>query len=184
MIASPTLSGGIALYHPREKQYKQAHSDTVNYERYIEWHLKYELQAYEGMEDFRAANHVQKQYHRLDGYASKKKSRQEDALELAEMYKSNEQARQIERQTASIRLRNVIIISAIVFLLAAIAFSVRMLYYNRIIRNKNNVMIHTIDELMTYKDELLSNREENTRLKSNVTGTTRGAIPNAGQGRC
>ncbi len=152
----PTLSGGIALYHPREKQYKQAHSDTVNYE-YIEWHLKYELQAYEGMEDFRAANHVQKQYHRLDGYASRK-SRQEDALELAEMYKEQRASRQIERQTASIRLRNVIIISAIVFLLAAIAFSVRMLYYNRIIRNKNNVMIHTIDELMTYKDELLSNR--------------------------
>lgn len=155
-------------YITREKQYKQAHSDTVNYE-YIEWHLKYELQAYEGMEDFRAANHVQSNIIALMD-TLQEKSRQEDALELAEIYKSNEQARQIERQTASIRLRNAIIISAIVFLLAAIAFSVRMLYYNRIIRNKNNVMIHTIDELMTYKDELFVQQEENIRLKATLQG--------------
>ncbi len=153
-------------YITREKQYKQAHSDTVNYE-YIEWHLKYEQQAYEGMEDFRAANRVQNSIIALMD-TLQEKSRQEDALELAEIYKSNEQAQQIERQTASIRLRNVIIISAIVFLLVSIAFSIRMLYYNRTIRNKNNVMIPTIDELMTYKDELFAQQEENIRLKATL----------------
>lgn len=153
-------------YIAREKRYEQAHSDTVNYE-YIEGHLKYELQAYEGMEDFRAANRVQNSIISLMD-TLQEKSRQEDALELAEIYKSNEQARQIERQTASIRLRNVIIISTIVFLLMSIAFSVRMLYYNRTIRNKNNVMIHTIDELMTYKDELFVQQEENIRLKTTL----------------
>ncbi len=155
-------------YIARDKQYKQATSDTVSYE-YIEWHLKYERQAYEGLEDFRAANRVQGNIIALMD-TLQKRSRQEEALELAEIYKSNEQARQIERQTASIRLRNVIILSAIAFLLAVVAFCVRMLYHNRTIRNKNNAMTHTIDELMTYKKELFIQQEENIRLKAALQG--------------
>lgn len=156
-----------ALYYiAREKRYWRENTDTVSYD-YIDTHLKYEQQAYEDMEDFRSAHRVQSTIVTLMD-TLRQRERQEDALEFAEIYKTNEQAHRIEIQESSIRMRNVIIVSAVLFLLAAIAFIAHVLRYSHTIRKKNGAMVKTINELMAYKNELFTRQKENIYLREEL----------------
>lgn len=154
-----------ALRHlMEEKKYWQANIDTVSYS-YIQNHLESELAVYEKLGDIRAANRVLHTITMLKDSLRERDSN-EKALELAEIYKTHEQALQIERQSASITVRNVIIVSAVIFLLFAIIFIFRILRSNKIIKNKNRAMVKTIDELMGYKDELFESQEEIIQLRA------------------
>lgn len=149
-----------------DKKFLQANTDTVSYS-YIDNHLESELAVYEKLGDTRAANRVLHTIRHLTD-TLRERERNEKALELAEIYKTQEQALQIEQQSASILIRNIIIVSALIFLAFAIFFIIRILRYNRTIKNKNQVLVKTIDELLGYKEELFERQEEIIRLKGKL----------------
>ena len=153
-------------YLQDEKEYWQANADTLNY-NYITFHLKREQEAFTGLnktsEALRVANTIQQMNDTL-----RERDRSAKALELAEIYKTQEQAIQIEKQSASILIRNIIIGSALIFLIFAVVFIIRILRYNKTINNKNKVMVKTIDELIGYKDELYERQEEVLQLRKEL----------------
>lgn len=156
-----------ALYYiGREKQILKETTDTVNWD-YINPHLQAELESYQGKGDWKAASRVQETMLALID-SLRKKERKEDALELAEIYKTDEQAHRIERQAASIQKRNIYIVCFIVILVVACLYIRHILKSNRTIRLKNDTMARTIDELMAYKDELFIRQEENIRLREEL----------------
>lgn len=153
-------------YLKDEKEYWQAHADTLSFD-YIDTHLKREQEAYTGLnktaEALRVANTIQQMSDTL-----RERERSVKALELAEIYKTHEQALQIEPQSASILIRNIIIGLALIFLILAVVFIVRILRYNKAISSKNKVMVKTIDELIGYKDELFERQEEVLQLRKEL----------------
>lgn len=160
-----------ALRHLQtEKEYWQANTDTVSYS-YIRNHLESELALHEKLDDIRSANRVLHTIQMLND-TLRARDRHEKALELAEIYKTNEQALQIERQSASIRMRNVVIMAGAVFTVLGILFVVRILRFNRIVSIKNRSMAKTINELMGYKSKVFELQEEIIRLQQKTAGDT------------
>lgn len=149
-----------------EKKFWQANTDTVSY-NYIQNHLESELYVYEKLGDIRSANRVLHTIQALND-TLRERDRNEKALELAEIYKTQEQALQIEQQSASILMKNIIIASAFVILIVAVIFIIRILRYNRTINSKNRAMVKTIDELMGYKEELFGRQEEIIHLQNEL----------------
>lgn len=153
-------------YLKNEKEYWQANADTLSFD-YIDTHLKREQEAYTGLnktaEALRVANTIQQMSDTL-----RERERSAKALELVEIYKSQEQALKLEKQSASILIRNIIIGSALIFLILAVVFIIRILRYNNTIGSKNKVMVKTIDELMGYKDELFERQEEVFQLRKEL----------------
>lgn len=149
-----------------EKKFWQANTDTVSYS-YIQNHLESELYVYEKLGDIRSANRVLHTIQTLND-TLRERDRNEKALELAEIYKTQEQALQIEQQSASILMKNIIIASAFVILIVAVIFIIRILRYNRTINTKNRAMVKTIDELMGYKEELFGRQEEIIHLQNEL----------------
>lgn len=120
LLAVGRYSDALPILKEEDKLWK-AGLDTVSYD-YIDSHLRREVEAYEGIGDIRAANGVYRSIVQLND-TLRHRDRQALALELAEIYKTNEQALKIERQSASISMRNTIIISAAVFLTSSSACS-------------------------------------------------------------
>lgn len=153
-------------YIKDEKKYWQANADTLSYD-YIYGHLRREQEAFTGLnetaEALRVANTIQQMSDTL-----RERDQSAKALELAEIYKTHEQALQIEQQSASILIRNIIIGSALIFLILAVVFIIRILRYNKTISSKNKVMVKTIDELIGYKDELFERQEEVLQLRKEL----------------
>lgn len=153
-----------ALSHLKdEKEYWQANADTLSYD-YIDTHLKREQEAYTGLnkpaEALRVANTIQQMSDTL-----REREQSAKALELAEIYKTQEQALKLEQQSTSILIRNIIIGSALIFIILAVMFIIRILRYNKTIHSKNKAMVKTIDELIGYKDELFEQQEEVLQLR-------------------
>lgn len=162
-------------YLKDEKEYWQANADTLSYD-YIDFHLKREQEAYTGLnrtaEALRVANTIQQMSDTL-----RERDQSAKALELAEVYKTQEQALQLEQQSTSILIRNIIIGSALIFLILAVIFIIRILRYNKTINNKNKVMVKTIDELIGYKDELFERQEEVLQLRKELDEAKKKADP-------
>lgn len=154
-------------YLEKEKRSWQANTDTVSW-GYVELQLKNELAAYQGLGDLRSANRV---LNTIVTLSDTLRMRDNDmkALELAEIYRTNEQEMEIQKQSASLRIRNMIIISAAIFLILALISIIRMHYYNRAINNKNKTLVKTIDELMVFKERQVHNEEEIMRLRNLIT---------------
>lgn len=149
-----------------EKKYWQAHTDTISYS-YIRNHLESELAVYEKLNDIRSANRVLHTIQTLND-SLRVRDRHEKALELAEIYKTNEQAAQLKEQENTIRIRTIIFSFTALLLAVAVGFIVRILRDKRVIQKKNEAMVGTINELMTYKNELFIRREENIRLRDEL----------------
>lgn len=153
-----------------EKKFWQANADTVSYS-YIQNHLESELAIHEALGNLRAANRVLHTIQMLND-TLRARDRHEKALELAEIYKTGEQALQIERQSASILVRNIILAAAVLFLSLCIVFMVRVARYNRIVSGKNRSMVKTINELMGYKGKVFGLQEEVIRLQEKLASHT------------
>lgn len=148
------------------KDYLRENVDTVSY-NYIDMFLKNEQTAYEQLGDVKTAYRVLTTISTLkDSLRSRERS--EDALELAEIYKTNRQAVQLEEQRNAIKIRTVVALFSIILLIAATGILVRVMRYNKIIRKKNEAMVQTIDELMDYKHKLLVRQAENIRLRDEL----------------
>lgn len=140
------------------KEFWQANNDTVSY-GYISYILDNQLSVFEATGNLREANRVLHSIHELSD-TLRERDRDEKALEFAEIYKTTEQAIRIRHQSASILLRNVIIVSALVVILLTVFLLVRSLRHNRIIRKKNTAIVNTINELLRYKDRMLELEQE------------------------
>ena len=153
-------------YIRREKALLKETTDTVNWD-YINPHLQTELEAWQGKGDWRSASRVQSTMLALTD-TLRKRERKEDALELAEIYKTNEKDKEIERQADTLQ-RHYILFGLLVPVLVLLVLYIRhILRTNRIISQKNEAMVKTIDELMAYKDELSGRQEENIRLREEL----------------
>lgn len=153
-------------YVRREKALLKETTDTLNWD-YINPHLQAELEAYQGKGDWRSASRVQSTMLALTD-SLRNRERKEDALELAEIYKSNEKDKEIARQTASLQLHYVLFGLLIPVLVLLGLYIRHILKTNRLFSQKNEAMIKTIDELMAYKDELFDRQEENIRLREEL----------------
>lgn len=153
-------------YIRREKALLKETTDTVNWD-YINPHLQTELEAYQGKGDWHSASRVQSTMIALAD-TLRKRERKEDALELAEIYKTNEKDKEIERQADSLQ-RHYILFGLLTPILILLVLYIRhILKTNRIVSQKNDAMVKTIDELMAYKDELFERQEENIRLREEL----------------
>lgn len=164
-----------ALYYIKKgKDYLKEKIDTLSYD-YITSYLKNEQTIYEKLGNLKSAYAVQKNISAIQD-SLRRKERHEDALELAEIYKTNKQAAELERQKDTIKTRTIISIFSIILLITAIGIIIRVIRYNKTIRRKNDAMIQTIDELMNYKDELLIKQEENIKLKEELNLITQNSL--------
>ena len=151
------------FYLDREERLLKSTTDTLNSD-YIDPHLQMKLEAYQGKKDWRSASRVQAS---MLAVADSLRQRERDAhaQELAEIYKTEDQARHIERQKTALFVHRVGIACAAGLLVIALLFTLRVWRYTRVIRRKNRAMSNTIDELMDYKEDVRRLREENLRLR-------------------
>ena len=129
--------------------------------------MHHELEAFVGMGNLASAYSVQHIMLALKD-TLRNRERREDALELAEVYKTNEQAALLKEHESTIRIRTIIFAFTAVLLAVAIGFIIRILRHKRIIQQKNEAMTGTIDELMIYKNELFIRQEEIIRLQDGL----------------
>lgn len=141
-----------------DKERLKEQGDTINY-FYLERILNFEAQAYEGLGNHDAAAQTYKQMYILSD-SLRVREKQNGVLELATIYETAEKDMQLQKQAADAYTRNIWLgmTGSIAFLLGILLwFTIR---HNRTIRHKNTAMVNTIEELMTYKDELDRTREE------------------------
>lgn len=156
-----------ALYYVRrEKKLLQETTDTVNWD-YINPHLQTELEAYVGKNDYRSVARVQATMFALAD-TLRKRERDEDALELAEIYKTNEKEREIERQADSLQRHQIVFSLLAPIVILHVLYIWYILRTGRVIRRKNEAMVKTIDELMSYKGKFVELQEENIRLSEEL----------------
>lgn len=134
-----------------------AQGDTVTYHMTT---IKKSLgRAYEEKGDYRTAARY---FHELAVLRDSIKNREQksSALELATLYETHEKDMQLQKQAADAYMRNIWLgmTGSIALLLSIFLwFTIR---HNRTIRQKNTAMINTIEDLLTYKEELERTREE------------------------
>ena len=153
-------------YIRREKELLQETTDTMNWD-YINPHLQAELEAWQGKGDWQSALRVQSTMLALTD-TLRNRERKEDALELAEIYQTNEKDKEIERQADSLQRHYILFGLLIPVLILLVLYIRHILKTNRMVSQKNEAMVKTIDELMAYQDELFKRQEENIRLREEL----------------
>lgn len=142
-----------------------AQGDTVTYHMTT---IKKSLgRAYEEKGDYRTAARYFRELAVLRD-SIKNREQKSSALELATIYETHEKDMQLQKQAADAYTRNICLrmTGSIALLLGILLwFTIR---HNRTIRHKNTAMVNTIEDLMTYKEELERTREE-LRLNELVT---------------
>lgn len=154
----------IRIYSSREK-FLRANKDTINYHVMT---IKRALgNAYFEKKDFRKAAGYFRELAVLTD-SLKAREQHSTALELAEVYKTHEQATKLKEHESTIRIRTTIFAFTAVLLAVAIGFIIRILRHKRVIQQKNDAMVGTINELMAYKNELFIRQEEIIRLQDEL----------------
>lgn len=156
-------------YIREEKQFWKENSDTISH-AYIDSHLTNERKAYEGLADFRSANRVAHSIQFISD-SLREHEREERSLELAEIYKTNEQAAQLSHQTYLIRTRNIIIGCSVLVILLGSLFIVKILRTNKFISRKNHSMATTIDKLLDSQEKIQKYKEEIVELRDKLDTT-------------
>lgn len=125
-------------------------SDTITY--HMRTVKRTSGRAYEAKGDYKNA---MKCFDELAVLTDSLKTREQKsaALELATVYETAEKEAQIRQKNADLRIRNLLLLSAIVVIGLLAILLWRKIHYARIIRKKNTAMVNTIHELMAYKNE-------------------------------
>lgn len=149
---------------PRERFLKER-NDTVNY--YMASILKFLGYAYRDVGQHQRSSVY---FERLSVLRDSLKVREQQsaALEQAEVYKTNELEAQNKEHEYTIRIRTLVAGFAAALLVIAIGVIVCISRDRRTIRRNNEAMRGTINELMTYKDELFIRQEEIIRLQDEL----------------
>ncbi|WP_455588799.1 helix-turn-helix domain-containing protein [Bacteroides rodentium] len=145
----------IEMYTPRET-FLRANRDTVNYHMIA---VKRSLgRAYEGKKDYKRAARYYEQLAILTD-SLKAREQKSSAIELATVYETNEREAELLERTRQVKIRNVILVSGGILLLALSVLFVRNAQHVRTVRRKNGTMVKTIQELLSQKKELYEARE-------------------------
>lgn len=133
-----------------QEDFLRQHSDTITY--HMRTLKRTSARAYEAKGDYKNA---MKCFDELAVLTDSLKTREQRsaALELATVYETAEKEALIQQNTADLRLRNLLLASAVVVISLLAVLLWRNVYYTRVIRRKNTAMVHTINELMEYKNE-------------------------------
>lgn len=151
----------IRLHEARE-QFLRKQNDTINYHMMT---IQRSLgQAYAGKGNFRKAKEYFENLAILTD-SLKMREQKSAAIELATVYETNEKETQIRQQDADLKIRNLLLTSAGGTILLLMVFLWRNIDYTRTIKHKNAAMIENIEELLTYKDDLLEKKKEIRLLK-------------------
>lgn len=145
-------------YIKKEQQTYTDESEKINYS-YLHYVLQAAAQCYMGLKNYQAAAETYKEMYTLVD-SLKSNERQNMALELATIYETNEKSRQITEQKAQLRQTRIILITSTGMLLLAIIIIWLITHNLKISRKKNKIMAGQIDELLSYRDELLKAKEE------------------------
>lgn len=155
---------GEALHYlQREKQRLRATTDTVNWD-YIDPHLQMELEAYQGLGDWRSASRTQSVMQALAD-TLRRRERHEDALELAELYESEEKDALIREQRLEAGLWRVVSGAAILLLLAGAGFALVIVRKNREISRRNLALAEQVKAHLADRKELDRKIEESLALR-------------------
>ncbi|HJE40094.1 MAG TPA: helix-turn-helix domain-containing protein [Candidatus Amulumruptor caecigallinarius] len=153
-------------YIGREKALLKETTDTANWD-YINPHLQSELEAYQGKGDWKSAARVQATMLALTD-TLRHRERQADALELAEIYKSEEKDAIIEQQRDEIAVRRVVTGAVVLLLIAGACFAVIVVRKNRSIRRNNVALVARIKTLLKQQKELDLKINENLALRDRI----------------
>lgn len=147
-----------ALPYIKEQQLSYTdESEKLNYS-YLHYILEAAAQCYMGLKNYQAAAETYKEMYILVD-SLKSNERQNMALELATIYETNEKSRQITEQKAQLRQTRIILITSTGMLLLATIIIWLITHNLKISRKKNKIMAGQIDELLSYRDELLNAKE-------------------------
>lgn len=148
-----------ALHYIKEKQQRYTYESEKLYRSYLHYELRAAAQCYMGLKNYQAAAETYKEMYILAD-SLKSDERQKMALELATIYETNEKSRQITEQKAQLRQTRIILITSTGMLLLATIIIWLITHNLKISRKKNKIMAGQIDELLSYRDELLKAKEE------------------------
>lgn len=151
----------IQLHKARER-FLRKQNDTINY--HMMTILRSLGQAYAGKGNYRKSKEYFENLAILTD-SLKMREQKSAAIGLATVYETNEKETQIRQQDADLKVRSLLLTSAGGAILLLMVFLWRNIYYIRTIKHKNAAMIGNIEELLTYKDELLLKRKEIRLLK-------------------
>lgn len=151
----------IQLHEARER-FLRKQNDTINY--HMMTILRSLGQAYAGKGNYRKSKEY---FENLAILTDSLKIREQKsaAIELATVYETNEKETQIRQQDADLKVRSLLLTSAGGAILLLMVFLWRNIDHTRTIKHKNAAMIGNIEELLTYKDELLLKKKEIRLLK-------------------
>ena len=166
LIITGRYAEALQFIH-EDKQLRRAENDTVNY-LYIDCNLKPEAQAYEGLGDYKSAAQVYKQMWILSD-SLRIREIENGVIEFATLYETNEKEAQLAEQVTRIRVRNAWLVSTAAAFLVLLVLFVRKVQYARTVRNKNISMVHTIQELRSYRDKLHRAEAKLTVLQAKAT---------------
>lgn len=153
-------------YVYREKKLLQESTDTVNWDQ-INSHLQMELEAYQGKGDWRSASRVQSAMLALSD-TLRRRERQEDALELAEIYGSKAKDLRIKEEQDKNRLAWTFTGGACLLLAVAGGFTLAVVRKNREISRKNGTLTDSLNEMTDYRKDFLRKQEEVIALQGEV----------------
>ncbi len=153
----------IEMYTPREA-FLYANKDTINYHMMT---AKRSLaKAYEGKGNYKLASRY---YNALSILTDSLKAREQksSAIELATVYETHEREEELHEQTERVKMYTVMLLSSGVVLVILLVLFVLNIRHTRTVRRKNTAMVKTIDDLLSYKDELDEAKEKLRKVTEN-----------------
>lgn len=153
----------IEMYTPREA-FLYANKDTINYHMMT---AKRSLaKAYEGKGNHKLASRYYEALAILTD-SLKAREQQSSAIELATIYETHEKEAALQEQTERVKRRTTLLLSSGVVLVILVILFVFYVRHTRTIHRKNTAMVKTIDDLLSYKDELEETKEKLRKVTEN-----------------
>ena len=152
-------------YYILKKDYKQAleniditrqffveNRDTLCID-YKDAVLNHEFNVYKGMGNYAMATKVAEKINACRDSIDKK-TKEENAAELAKIYETQEKEKQIAEQKAELAKHKNILIAVVVLLVIGVAFIVIVMRFNRRVNRRNKTIVATINQMMQKEDQL------------------------------
>ena len=152
------LYDDIIRFTNARKYYLKSIADTMNYEMISISEMSARAHIAKG--DYEKAS---SDYAKILLYYEKIKQSEENSImtELTSNYEMKEKELTTERQTTRTKIKNILFVTFLLFMMAAFIVY-RTIHYNRIITRKNQILTKRIDELLSFKEDLF---KENNQKK-------------------
>lgn len=115
--------------------------------------LNHEFNVYKGMGNYAMATKVAEKINACRDSIDKK-TKEEDAAELAKIYETQEKEKQIAEQKAELTKHKNILIAVVVLLVIGVTFIVIVMRFNRRVNRRNKTIVATINQMMQKDDQL------------------------------